>query len=386
MKCRICKNKLFSNPILELRGMPVAAQHFLNKNQLHLDKKKKIDIFQCKTCGLVQLKIKPVSYYKDVITAASISGDTKKLRLNQMNEFSEKFGLKNKKVIEIGCGKGSMLDIIEQAGMRSYGIENSKKSVLFAKKYKRNVLPGYITDITKLKSAPFDAFICFNFLEHAPNPKLFINKIFDNLNENGVGLVTVPNLDYLIKTKSFYEFVSDHLSYFTKNTLKFAFENNKFKVLSIDYINNKNDIIAVVKKSNQFKPKKKINVTRLKLGKEFNEVENLIKTLKEISKKYQKNKKKIAIWGAGHRTLALLSLSKFKKIEYIVDSAKFKQGKYSPINHNKIVPPETLKRKKIDLLIVMVPGIYPDEVIKTVKRMNLNLKIAKLEDNRIIFI
>ena len=84
--------------------------------------------------------------------------------------------------------------------------------------------------------------------------------------------------------------------------------------------------------------------------------------------------------------MALLSLSKFKKIEYIVDSAKFKQGKYSPINHNKIVPPETLKRKKIDLLIVMVPGIYPDEVIKTVKRMNLNLKIAKLEDNRIIFI
>ena len=41
MKCRLCKKDLFAKPILKLKGMPLAAQHFLNKNQLYLDKKKK---------------------------------------------------------------------------------------------------------------------------------------------------------------------------------------------------------------------------------------------------------------------------------------------------------------------------------------------------------
>ena len=84
--------------------------------------------------------------------------------------------------------------------------------------------------------------------------------------------------------------------------------------------------------------------------------------------------------------MALLALSKVSEIEYIVDSAKFKQGMYSPVINTKIVSPEALIEDKIDLLIIMVPGIYPDEVIKSVKQMNINIKIAKLKDNIIEFI
>ena len=90
--------------------------------------------------------------------------------------------------------------------------------------------------------------------------------------------------------------------------------------------------------------------------------------------------------GAGHRTLSLLALSKLKDIEFIVDSAKFKQGMYSPVMNTKIVSPEVLKESKIDLLIIMVPGIYPHEVIKSVSKMNLNIRMAKLKDNVIEFI
>ena len=84
--------------------------------------------------------------------------------------------------------------------------------------------------------------------------------------------------------------------------------------------------------------------------------------------------------------MALLALSKLQDIEFIVDSAKFKQGMYSPVMNTKIVSPETLMENKIDLLIIMVPGIYPDEVIKSVKQMNINVRIAKLKDNLIEFI
>ena len=68
----------------------------------------------------------------------------------------------------------------------------------------------------------------------------------------------------------------------------------------------------------------------------------------------------------------------------MVDSAKFKQGRFTPILHKKIVHPNFLKYNKVDLLIIMVPGIYPDEVVKYVINMKLGIDIIKLKDNKII--
>lgn len=385
--CRLCNSKEKKNLILSLKGMPIAAQHFLDENEINKkDKTIDLEILQCGKCGLVQLDIEPVSYYKSMITAASISGATKKLRLNQMKNLSKRFNLNQKKIIEIGCGTGAMLDIIKEAGMDAYGLEYSDNSVKEGLSEGRKIIKGYLTDLNIINENKFDAFICFNFLEHIPNLNLFVKSIYNNLKDSGIGLVTVPNLNYLLETKSFYEFVPDHLSYFTKNTLKLLFEQNNFEIIECNLINNKNDIQILIKKSKKIKSLIKNQPKILELTKDYQEVEKLIIDLQRISKKYNSAGKKIAVWGAGHRTLALLALSKFKDIEFIIDSAKFKQGKYSPVNLTKIVSPEVLYEKNIDLLIIMLPGIYPDEVIKNVISMNLNIEIAKLKDNKIEFI
>ena len=56
------------------------------------------------------------------------------------------------------------------------------------------------------------------------------------------------------------------------------------------------------------------------------------------------------------------------------------------IDKSKEESAETLKKEKVDLVIVMVPGIYPDEVIKAVIKMDVVSDIAKLKDNKIEFI
>ena len=384
--CRLCEKKIINNPLLTLSGMPKSAQHFLDLKDLPSTENITLDIYQCDKCGLVQLNLEPVSYYKDVITAASISGDARKSRLKQMTDFANKFNLKNKKIIEIGCAKGDMLDIIEEAGMIAYGLEHSYDSFLFAKNKKRKIIKGFIDDLEIIESAPFQGFICFNFLEHMPKPKSAIKKIYNNLDNDGVGLITVPNLNYLLETKSFYEFVADHLSYFTIDTLKKTFYEANFDILECNLINNQNDILIIVKKKLNKTTHKIENIKKIDLKNDYEEVEKLINDFQNLIKNYKKKNKKVAIWGAGHRTLALLALSKIKDIEFIVDSAKFKQGKYSPVMNTKIVPPETLLNNKIDLLIIMVPGIYPDEVIKNVKKMNIDIELAKLKDNKIEFI
>ena len=370
--CRLCGSELFPSPLLQLEGMPRAAQYFPEKDEFEQDKGIALNVYQCSACGLVQLNIEPVGYFREVITAASFSDKTRLSRLNQMKEFVNKCGLYGKKVLEIGSGKGDMLDVLEEAGLKAVGLEASAKSVEIGKSAGRKMIHGYIGDLNKINGYPFDAFVSFNYLEHLPEPGNIIRSIYANTTPNAVGLITVPNLDYLLETRCVYEFVADHLSYFTKKTLTYAFERNCFEVLECYTINENNDIALVVKKREA-----------LDISGHFSEVEELIKNLQQIVADYKSQNKKVAVWGAGHRTLALLGLSKLKNIEYVIDSAKFKQGRFTPILHLNIVPPEHLKEKKVDLVIVMVPGLYPSEVLKTLTQMNVGVDIAVLRGNKI---
>ena len=147
--CHLCGKKLFLKPVLELKGMPKAAQYYPSKKEFSKDKGINLVIRQCSGCGLVQHALKPVDYYKKVITAASLSGKSRQSRLEQMNEFAEKFGLRGKKVLDIGSGKG-MQDVLKEACMIPSAIE------------------GEITASGKIKNSPFDAFIFLNYLEHLP--------------------------------------------------------------------------------------------------------------------------------------------------------------------------------------------------------------------------
>ena len=151
-----------------------------------------------------------------------------------------------------------------------------------------------------------------------------------------------------------------------------AFELNGFDVIESCIINNKNDISLIVKK------REILDISGIE------DVEKLSRELKDFVVEKHLDGKKIAIWGAGHRTLALLSIAQINEISFIVDSADFKQGKYSPVMHSKIVSPKTLGESDIDIVIVMVPGLYPDEVVKTIRSFSRVFEIYKLKDNKLI--
>lgn len=375
--CHLCGNKLFLDPVLRLEGMPKAAQYYPEKNEFATDKGITLTMWQCSGCGLVQHNMKPVEYFREVITAASLSEKSRSSRLDQMKEFAERFGLAGKKVLDIGTGKGEMVDVLKEAGFQATGIEASLKSVNIGKAAGRDMLYGYIGDIGVIAGRPYDAFTLLNYLEHLPKPGAVIRNIYNNTTANAIGYVTVPNFGYLLKTKAFYEFVADHISYFTRSTLTYVFEANGFDVLDCRIINNENDIAAIVKKKEA-----------LDLFEGYERVNFLIENLLGIIIDYELKDKKVAVWGAGHRTLALLALANINdiKIKYVVDSAKFKQGKFTPVSHLRIVPPEHLKEDKVDLVIVMVPGLYPSEVLKTLKHMEVGAEIAVLRENKIEFI
>jgi hypothetical protein len=68
------------------------------------------------------------------------------------------------------------------------------------------------------------------------------------------------------------------------------------------------------------------------------------------------------------------------KIKYVVDSAPFKQNKYTPATHIPIVSPDTLDSDPVDAVIVMAAS-YSDEVAKIMRqRFDKNINVAILRD------
>jgi hypothetical protein len=91
--------------------------------------------------------------------------------------------------------------------------------------------------------------------------------------------------------------------------------------------------------------------------------------------------KKVAIWGASHQAFAVMALANLSgKVKFVVDSAVFKQGKYTPATHIPIVAPETLNSDPVDAVIVMAAS-YSDEVAMILRRdFDRKMHVAVLRD------
>jgi 2-polyprenyl-3-methyl-5-hydroxy-6-metoxy-1,4-benzoquinol methylase len=189
-KCRVCGHNFFAETLLRYENMPKSAQYLPDAGSLESDKGIDLEVYQCSGCGLVQLSNAPVPYYKEVIRAAAFSEEMTDFRRKQFGRFIKNYGLKGKKIIEIGCGRGEYLSILQQCGVEAYGLEYSRKSVTQCGRSGLKVSKGFIQSSTyRLAHTSFDAFLMLSFLEHLPKPNLTLRGIYNNLADGAVGLV-----------------------------------------------------------------------------------------------------------------------------------------------------------------------------------------------------
>ena len=83
---------------------------------------------------------------------------------------------------------------------------------------------------------------CFNFLEHIPDPYIFLQKLKCYLSDSALLYFTVPSLDFILRTNCVHEFIADHISYFSVRSLSLLFQRCGYKVIKCNSINNDNDL------------------------------------------------------------------------------------------------------------------------------------------------
>ncbi len=419
MKCIACGHEI--KKLMTINNMPASAQDIPDKDEIKADHAITLDLCQCTECGLVQFDCEPVSYYKDVIRAGGGTSTMARLRHEEYARllgFMRERGIKGRNIVEVGCGRGEFLrmwqnlsdddigaealmadrekDLLSgqpKAGMiRLTGIEHKKELVDEAMAFseveksgsiKYQVCQGFAEGEYEYPNGPFDAFVQFNFLEHQPHPKDMLQNIWRNLKPKALGLVTVPSFEYILQYNGYYELLHDHIANYTEFTLQKLFQDNGFEVLDMRIVNRDTIEIVVSKADPDELTTMRYNGTLIDVSSLQDSYERLNDEVNAHISHLSSTGKTLAIWGASHQGFTLAATTKLGgKVKYIIDSAKFKQGRFSPASHIPIVAPEHFYEDPVDEILIVAPG-YTDEIAGIIREKYGDVRILVLKTDKI---
>ncbi len=384
--CIACGHSLGDRPLMTLDNMPASAQNIPDGTQVKEDRGITLDLCQCPSCGLVQFDCEPVDYYRDVIRAGGFSTTMVELRRKQYDHLIRTYGLEGKKFIEAGCGRGEFLSVLKEFPVEAWGMEHRADLAELASESGLNVFRGFTeTEDMVLPGAPYDVFLSFNFLEHQPHPGVMLRCIRNNLTENGMGLITVPSLEYILQYDGYYELIRDHIAYYTFETLRNLLEACGFEVLEEEMVN-RDTLSVIVRKTDgktgsgkdraQAEP---VDVSGLIASRGYidEEVNGLVDRLRAQGKK-------LAVWGASHQGFTLTATTRLgDKVSYMIDSAPFKQGRFAPTSHLPIVAPEQFFSDPVDAILIVAPG-YTEEIASVIReKFGKQVEILALKSNHL---
>jgi SAM-dependent methyltransferase len=147
------------------------------------------------------------------------------------------FNKKNIKILDVGCGRGQFIYLMQKKGWLVHGTETSSTSAMAAKKKVGDDAILINKDLEKLKNIDtcFDIITFWHVLEHLNEPKKMVNLIEKKLINKGYVVVEVPNFEsfqHLINKNSWIHLdCPRHVTHFTKKGLINFFDNKKFKII-----------------------------------------------------------------------------------------------------------------------------------------------------------
>jgi 2-polyprenyl-3-methyl-5-hydroxy-6-metoxy-1,4-benzoquinol methylase len=382
MKCNICKNKNIK--MLNYFGEVPRSHDFKKKN---ITKKYKFVLNKCSKCSVIQLK-KTGNNQSFIPKLKGIRNNEPDEHLNGLILYLEKKLKEKKKILLISSFDRKIYESLKNKNFKNLKLLDSKKHLKILKKNPNQFLiqnsilkKEYIKKIRNL--GKFDIIVSCRVLEHTYNLNSFIKNLEIFLKPNGNFVFEIPDSQKSLTQGDVSMLWEEHPIYFTKKSFFRAFQILGYKVLSCKkYIYPQEDALVLrVKKYGKEKIIiKKITKTERKLGTLFvkkfiNKKKKLITFLKN---QIHKNKK-IAIFGAGHRSIVYFHTNKLTPyINYIFDDNKNKKNLIFPGTNLKIKPSLAIMNNKIDICFLSLNITKEKKIIDKLRKLNNKIKFYSI--------
>lgn len=296
-------------------------------------------------------------------------------------ELIEKYALKGRHIVEIGCGKGEFLSMLcEMGGNTGTGFDPAYVEGRYASSSGVSFIKDFYSE--KYSGTRAEFIICKMTLEHIGATGQFLASLRRSLegSPETVLFFQVPDVTRVLSELAFWDIYYEHCSYFSPGSLARLFRAAGFEVKGIrrDYGSQYIMLEARPASSSPTRPApEEDDLETIKGLVEYftSNIEAKTSSWRKRLSEFVKKGRKTVIWGSGSKGVAFLTtLGTGVEVMNAVDINPYRKGTYMAGTGHEIIEPAHLVKLRPDEVIVMNP-VYLNEVENELKRLGIKAEL-----------
>ncbi len=342
----------------------------------------------CRDCGFIfnaAFDESLLEYSERYDPTQAFSGTFNRWHLKLAETLVERYGLRGKRIVEIGCGKGEFLTMLCELGANS-GIGFDPAVDPERTRVPEQGEAVFVQDFYSEKYADRKGdFVCCKMtLEHIAPTADFVATVRRAVGDdpNTVVFFQVPDVLRILEERAFWDIYYEHCNYFSAGSLARLFRQSGFSVQAVgrDY----DDQYLMI----DCRPAEAAATTdALAEEKDMPELRRLVEEFSSLLPRaledwrskirdFRSAGKRVVIWGAGSKGVSFLTTLGLgeNEVEFAVDINPHRHGQFMATTGQEIIGPDRLTRDNPDVVIIMNP-IYKQEIQADLRKLGLEAEV-----------
>ena len=301
----------------------------------------------------------------------------------------DRYEIRDRDVLEIGCGKGEFLELMVEAGdNRGLGVDPSYVPGRVDEE------PGRLAFIRDFWSAayaalPADVVVCRHTLEHIQPVGQFVADLRAVVGDrpDRIVLFEVPDTLRVLEQAAFWDIYYEHCSYFSPGSLARLFRRCGFAPIGLDLAYDDQyvllDAVPTCGATDDApEPELELEDDLERSGRAVESFAERFEArcarLRQALDDAAKQDGPAVLWGAGSKAVSFVTtLGVGDEVKAAVDINPFKHGRYLAGSGHRVIAPEELRDDPPGTVFVM-NDIYLDEVAADLRGMGMEPELVAL--------
>ena len=284
------------------------------------------------------------------------------------DRWIERYDLRDRDILEIGCGKGEFLALVCEVG-RNRGVGIDPAFVAERLETPAAERLRFITDLFDQRYVDLeaDAIVCRHTLEHIAPVAEFVSLIRTTSarRPGSVVLFDLPDVVRVLREAAFWDIYYEHCSYFSPGSLARLFRRAGFRVLDLQRAYDDQYLVLEAtpgRDDTRWGLEETVDELVDEVAAFRGELLRAVEGWRDVLRRARADGKRVAIWGAGSKGVSFLHvLAAGDCVAYAIDINPFKQGMHLAGSGHLVCSPDDLCAAPPDLIVLMNPS-YVDEV------------------------
>lgn len=290
-------------------------------------------------------------------------------------------GVTNKRVVEIGCGKGDFIQRLCARG-DNHGIGYDTSYV-----GPSSVLDGRVRFVRSYYVGPeldrADVVLCRLVIGHVPRPAHLMRSLRAALDDTASAprvYIETPALEWVLENRAWWDLFYEHCSYFSAVGLRNVLRAAGLEPISMERVFGGQYHWVSARPVAEPPPLEPAAVSATTAA--FDAIEKQGPARWRSTVQYWASQGGTAVWGSGAKgvTFANLVDPRGTDLRFVVDINPAKQGRFVPGTGHPVVGPEALRNSGVTRAIVMNP-LYMDESAAILRKLDIsNVQLIPVEE------